>query len=248
MSASRAERLILHGFSQPTDVAAAIGTMDQDLAVERGWYADTLGFGTLRDIAAAYRAGELQYIRPDPNMRPNTRFMNPQLHDRYVPLLTPNAATVLHVFGAEWRKAAQTLGVNTDIRLAVTSMTRTAIYQQELVDAGKYASDRQSTHVVGNAFDIDLGGYYQGPEIGLRAVSMRSVERQEEIANAFIGGLGVRQYAILRLGAEHYDPRVEQATYLAQKVLEDQGLIKGLIEMPDTPNRCLHVAVAPEHS
>lgn len=158
MSASRAERLILQGFSQPADVAAAIGTMDQDLEVERGWYADTPGFGTLRDIVAAYRAGELQYIRPDPNMRPNTRFMNPQLNYRHVPLLTPNAATVLHVFGAEWRKAAQTLGVNTDIRLAVTSMTRTAIYQQELVDAGKYASDTHSTHVVGNAFDIDLGG------------------------------------------------------------------------------------------
>lgn len=49
-------------------------------------------------------------------------------------------------------------------------------------------------------------------------------------------------------GAEHYDPRVEQATYLAKKALEKQGLIKGLIEMAETPNRCLHVAVAPEHS
>ncbi len=248
MSASGAEALILEGFSDPDDVAANFGNIDQDLAIERGWYADTTAFESLSDVAIACQFGRLQYVRADTNIRPITRLLNPHLHGRFLPLLTPNAATVLHVFGAEWRKHAEDLGVSADTRLAVTSLTRTAEYQQQLVAAGKFASSRQSSHTVGNAFDIDLGGYYVGQnEVGITAVSERSLDKQLRIAEAFVGGLGVRHQAILRLGAEHYDPRVEQATYLAQTALEQQGLIKGLIEMQDTPNRCLHVAVAPDH-
>jgi hypothetical protein len=77
------------------------------------------------------------------------------------PFLLPTARVALAVVGRLWREELLDLGiVSPELRLSVTSLTRTEDMQQALVASGAVAAPG-STHCVGATFDVDASGYYR---------------------------------------------------------------------------------------
>lgn len=238
---------VIKGFSSPQAVALGMVGADEVLAREREWYGDAERLQDAAAIVAARACGKLVEVESvsNENFRLIGRFRNSDLHTNYPRLLTPNAAQSLLIMAGLWRQEADKLAVPRSVHLSVTSLARHQEYQNILVEFGKFAVP-DSTHVTGNAFDFDLGGYYMDLEDGREAcVALRQPKEQIKIADAFECDLGVARYNPVRLGPEHFDTRVPQALMIARRVLYDEEYINALIEMPETVNCTLHVAAAP---
>lgn len=236
---------VLKGFSQSHEVAEGMEGIDAALARERKWYRGAQRYQDNAAIAGGLATGALVRVVPDENLQLIRRFRNPTLEATFPPYLTPLALDALQGLGRAWRVAANKLSVPSSVRLSVTSLTRTEEYQAELVASGKFAVS-DSTHVTGNAFDIDLGGYYvdlgDGKEM---VVSLREPQDQAKIAQAFQDELGVVRVDPIRLGAKHYNPEVTGALLYVASALHTNEIINTVIEMPNTPNRVLHTVPRP---
>lgn len=233
------------GFSNPEEVCVGLQTIDIDLRRERDWYGAMAHYADQKAIQTASETGELVRVNADDNFQIIGRFRhdNPELP--YQPYLTHSALHMLHVMGRYWRHAARSRGIADGVRLAVTSMVRSQEYQDELVRAGKFAVP-DSTHMTGNAFDIDLGGYYNALEDGREAtVSLRSPATQSKIGKALVRDLGLEPYNPVRFGPESFEPEVTEAVMRVAEGLHQLGVINRVIEMPESANRVLHVAVSP---
>jgi hypothetical protein len=238
---------IIKGFSDPTEADLEKALVDTER--ERDWYSDVPGFETNADILRAHEAGKLALVRETELYRPATRFLNPDLHHIYPPFLSFSAHDLLEKIAQQWRHHADILGVPDDIRLSITSMTRSIAYQRELVAAGKLAVD-DSTHTKqeGGASDADLGGYYQGFGADLKAISLRTPAQQAPIRQIFAEELKAYGMQPTLVGPEYFDPRVPKALGLATQQLHEQGVMNAVEEFPDDPNNCLHMAVNPHLS
>lgn len=237
---------IMTGLSRREDVIVGMKGLDEQLRREREWYRDAPRLKDDAALVGAVATGRLVRVEANQDIQLIGRFRNPALHTMYPPYLSVRAKKTLHLLGRTWRQAANLLDVPLEVRLSATSFTRHDEYQAELVAAGKFAV-ADSTHVTGEAFDIDLGGYFLQLADGREAVvSLREVADQEIIAQAFEDELSVDRYDPVRLGPDHYDHRVSEALFYAAELLHDSGVLNAVIEMPDTPNRVLHTAPAPE--
>ncbi len=239
---------VLEGFSLAEDVEADKVHIDELLDMERAWYADTPRYPDNDAILNAAAAGELVFIGTDENVRPVKRFRNPDLHYTYPPYLAPHAAATLGALGMLWRIEATKLGIHPDVRLAVTSLTRSREYQKVIVTAGKLGV-LDSTHQTGGTFDFDLQGYSVINFSGTRdaVVSTRKPAKQETIAEAFETDYRIRRDDPIRLGPEWFMPEVPRALLTAAQIMFDHGCISMVPEMVGTKNSALHVAAIPPH-
>jgi hypothetical protein len=236
--------VVVKGFSTDQEVQSGMVGLDDALAPERDWYAEAPRFADHLAIIGAVAAGALVEVTPDANVKPIGRFRNSELCGIYPPYLTPNALLCMQGVGRAWRSVADAVGVPDSVRLAATSLTRSQEYQDGLVRAGKFAV-KDSTHVTGNAFDIDLGGYSEDLADGTEVLtSLRPPARQKPIAEALQAGLKRNVYEPVRLGPEYYDPRVTDALLYVVAILHEQGFLNAVPEMTSTVNGVLHIAAA----
>lgn len=223
-----------------------LALMDRALYRERQWYEDTPRFLTNKNIQSAIKKRELRLIDETKDLRPIARF-NASV-EGFTPYLTSNAKRASKAFGSLWRVMLEKeYGiVNPSLRLAVTSMVRTQKYQDTLVKNGRFASP-DSTHCTGNAFDIDLSGYYVH-ESDVQVVS--HVDPRRRKASQKIGTLIARQLGETynsKSITDHYDERITHAALLAAEVMYEEKSINMIHEFKDTPHACLHVAVNPNY-
>jgi len=236
--------VILRGYSRATD--QDIEAARQATGVEREWYDGYTRYPDVDRIKAAYSLGRLVKVFPTDLYRPITRFLNPVLHDRWPPFLSEGAYIALDSLAVMWRRQADVFGVGSEVRLSVTSLTRSVVYQDELIANGKLAV-ADSTHTAGGAFDIDLSGYYEVNGTNTPAViSLRTPEEQAPIRQAFngreLGAAGMHPF--IRPTSE-FDPAVSLALVAAADAMAEEGLINRVVEFPGTNNSCLHIAANP---
>lgn len=237
---------IIEGFSDRATIEKDLANIDENLARERQWYSQAFRFQDHQAALGGLASNKLVSVQGDDNFRLIRRLRNTDLDHIYPPLLTPSAAESLKDIGDLWRKSVTELGVPAEVKLSVTSLLRSQEYQDKIVASGKLAVS-DSTHVTGNAFDIDLGGYYVDLGYGREAtVSLRHPVDQQNIASAFSLDLGVGgEEPHLRQGPEHFLPAVPEALKTVLFAMHDHGLINSFVEMDGTPNATVHVAPSP---
>ncbi|MEX0690045.1 MAG: DUF5715 family protein, partial [Candidatus Paceibacterota bacterium] len=108
-----------------------------------------------------------------------------------------------------------------DIKLSITSLTRSSEYQKEIVNMGKLAV-KNSSHTKGKSFDIDGCGYYQGEE----AINPRFTEKYKE----------------------KYNPRVHKILEEILIEMKENDIINFIPEYYGTTNQCFHVTIAPKNN
>ena len=118
---------------------AMIDDMKDETKIERDWYTAAPRFYKDEDIIKALNSGELVKIEPNSNILPTMRYRNAELHTVYPPYLTPESAELLWDIGNMWRARCDELGIDKNIRLALTSMSRTVEYQEKIIASGKLA-------------------------------------------------------------------------------------------------------------
>ena len=220
--------------------------MDRALYRERQWYQDAPRFETKKQIKTAIKKRNLVFLNETKDLKPIARF-NASM-DGYTPYLTPHALRAAKAFGGLWRIILEREYkiVDQDLRLAVTSMVRTQKYQDTLVASGRFASP-DSTHCTGNAFDIDVSGYYS---IASKDQAISHVDPRRRAASKKIGHLIAEQMGQsfdAKTQSKEYDPRITQAALLAAEVMYEEDSINMIHEFKSTPNACLHIAVNPTY-
>lgn len=240
---------VIKGFSKEVDVKRELPKLESALERERKWYAEAPRFHTLSDILGAVASETLVRVGIDANIKPTRRFRNPELENIFTPFMTPRAYEIYELIGKKWREELNKLPKNqasSNIRLSSTSFVRSQDYQDALVEQGKLAVP-DSTHVTGNAFDIDLGGYYLDLIAGGEAaISLRNPSKQLTIADDLAKLSGVREFDPIRLGPNYFRPEITEALLSVALEMHKEGQINAVPELMDTPNRVLHIAVSPE--
>lgn len=244
MSKATSKSSLLPSLASPSEFE--IATMDRALYREREWYRDMPRFEKKKDIETALKKRTLVRVGETKHLRPIARFNTSM--DGFIPYLTPKAMRASRAFGDLWRIVLeQKYEINDpSLRLAITSMVRTQKYQNLLVESGRFASP-DSTHCTGNAFDIDLSGYYSHTkdEKVLSHVDPRRQEASRKIGSLIAQKIG-EPYANTS-HADMYDPRITQAALLAAEVMYEEESINMIHEFKGTPNACLHIAVNPDY-
>jgi uncharacterized protein YcbK (DUF882 family) len=243
MSKQTSKSPLLPSLASPTEFELAV--MDRALYRERQWYQDAARFQTKKDIKSAIKKRELILVEASKDLKPIARF-NASL-DGYTPYLTRNAYRASKAFGSLWRMVlAREYNIkDPSLRLAITSMVRTQKYQNILVENGRFAA-ADSTHCTGNAFDVDISGYYS---IQSKNQAISHVDPRRRAASAKIGQLiaqKVGEPLLHQAQSDHYDHRITEAALLAAEVLHEEEAINLIHEFKDTPNACLHIAVSPD--
>ncbi len=236
---------VLNGFSDPEVVRQGLAGIGTGLEIEQGWYGNAYRYQNQADIQAGIARGDLVRVVADENLRPIGRFRNPELENTYPPYLTSAALACAQLVGRMWRREANNLRVPRNVVLSCTSFVRHEGYQAQLVAAGKYAVSK-SIHPIGNALDIDLGGYYMDRDDTEVVVSLREPKAQLNIATAMAEDYGVERYDPPRLGPAHFNELVPKALKIALDRLQDEGALAWLNEMPGTANNVAHIAAAPD--
>lgn len=213
--------------------------LDGQLKRERDWYGDEPRYGTNEEIENAWLHGDLVKVGATDDLQPIGRFYRES--DLYLPYLTPGAHRMVTDFGAMWRVVLWNDGLQEPPnRLSVTSMTRSQLYQNGLIARGALASP-DSTHCTGNAVDIDVAGYYRIDPNGRplphghpdRQVKHRQISEKIGRASAELG---------------HYDARITEAAIHVADLMHHAGIINRILEFPNTPNACLHLAASPDYA
>ncbi len=210
--------------------------------IERDWYKDIPVFRDSNAIKMAYKKGVLVKVEANNNLLPIMRLRNPKLEDPYPPFLTIKAHKLLIAICDEWREKMLAEGFSSNIRLAVTSLTRSYEYQQQIVASGKMALS-DGPHLRGEAFDIDGCGYYDWD----KPVN----PRQQKVGRQF-------QEAFEEIGAGLAKPEIEDYNLYQRRVHEilqevlnkraEAGELHYLHEFPNTTNTVFHVARNPNYS
>lgn len=213
-----------------------------DHKIEREWYKDIPVFRDSSAIKTAFQKGILVRVEETENFQPIMRLRNHELEEQYPPFLTKKAYMLLIEICREWRDQMNKEGINPNIRLAITSLTRSYDYQQEIVASGKLALS-DGPHLRGEAFDIDGCGYYNWD----KPVNPRQKQVGQKFQEAFEElGAGLKKPEIEDYS--HYQPRVHQ---ILQEVLErkaKEGVLHYLHEFPNTTNTVYHIARNPNYS
>lgn len=252
LSPDRSDRRIIQGYTQAD--AAALSAARSDTGPERAWLSlerqrRGLYFATNDELQRALSSERLVPVRPTANYRPATRFLNPALAEAYPPYLRPATVAALDDLAGLWRTIADGLGVSPDVRLSVSSMSRTEEYQEGLVRAGKLAVIG-SSHTAGFAVDIDRSGYYVENDEGVRSVTLRPVEYHLAVGGLLhdlAGSNGFAGAVSLAGQDEGFDMRVPFALEQAADLMAGAGYINPVYEFSGTPNACLHVGVRPDY-
>lgn len=187
--------------------------------IEYEWWGDVNPFKTNDDIKKAFINGDLTEVRGDENIKPIMRLLNPDLK-KWLPYLSKDAHNLLIDLGKSWREKMNKENLSKDIKLSITSLTRSSEYQKEIISSGKLAVEG-SSHTKGKSFDIDGCGYYEGEE----AINPRFTDNYEDVYNS-------RVHTILRESLKDF---------------KEKGLLNFIPEYEGTTNQCFHVTVAPEY-
>ena len=217
---------------------AMIEDMTDETRVEREWHKNSQRFFTDEDIVKALASSVLVKIEPSENILPTMRYRNPDLHTVYPPYLTPVAAELLSNIGEMWRARCDELGIDKNIRLALTSMSRTVEYQEKIIASGKLAQP-DSPHTNGEAFDIDGSGYYLGDV----AVNNRAHEKSN--FRAAFAGIADPGQDSPDFRPDLYDPTVISVLIEVLNKLQKEDRIHYLEEFPGTNNECYHICRNP---
>ena len=210
-------------------------------AIERGWYKGIQPYRSLADIILAVETGKLVRVVPTDNYQPIMRLSNPMVAEMYPGYLTSEAKQLLDEVGTAWRQAMGQAGLDSKIKLAVTSLVRTVSYQQAIVRAGKLA-DPDSVHTRGEAFDIDGSGYY----IGSIPINARK-DRQDDFKNAF-RELGAAEDAPEFGDYKLYQPEVHQMLGRVLDHMQSQEKLHFVVEYADTTNQTFHICRHPSYN
>ena len=244
MSNTEAKKPLLPSLATPSKQEYA--EMDRALYKERQWYMDTTRFQKDEHIQREIRQGNLVKMNETNELKPIARF-NASM-EGFTPYLTPRALRAAWAFGSLWRVVLEKQFSIEDrsLRLAVTSMTRSQEYQDTLVESGRFASP-DSTHCTGNAFDIDVSGYYSyvSKENIVSHVDPRRRKASQHIGNLIAQQIGGSPSTTSQ--ADFYDERVTEAALWTAEVLYEEEVINRIHEFKDTPNACLHIAVNPDY-
>lgn len=224
----------------------------EKLVREVDWHRDTPRFNGVAELAGAVVSGSLVELKDDDNIRLIARFTPDmdQAQPGFWPYLTPGALLVAQEFGRLWRHILATeFGVERpDVRLPITSLVRTVPYQMDLVAGGRFASP-DSTHMTGWAFDTDNGSYYKQQEDGLWVSCAHPGGRgqRKDAAEAIRQRYGMDPEAKLfrQVFDREYDPRINEAGYMAAKILHDKEVTNLVLEFPGQPYSVLHQGVNP---
>lgn len=235
----------------------ALRALPDQMAREIAWYGDKPRYATADDVEAdvASRNGRLVRVVPDTNIALIGRLCNPEYHREYPPYLLTVAAQAMRVFGIKWRAELVERGITrNEVRLSATSLLRTEEKQGRLFDdPTKLASAPDiSTHPTGGAIDLDAAGYYI-VSYGQGLVPVPHPDRPQAAVKAITEVLQEgtsKPYATPKprpdqLGAI-YDPEVTDALVAVADRLHEKGLINRIVEFPDGPNRCVHIAPDPD--
>lgn len=210
--------------------------------IERDWYSDIPSFANNAAIAATAKKGVLVKITETSDYLPIMRLRNPKLHDEYPPYLTKASAGLLGQITTEWRKRMLAEGFDQNVRLAITSLTRSQEYQNKIVAAGKMALS-DGPHLRGEAFDIDGCGYY----VGDKPVNPRQKKVGGEFHKAFEQmDAGLPEPELIDYN--EYQPRIHEILHEVLKDLMAQDKLHYLHEFPNTNNTVFHVARNPHTS
>jgi hypothetical protein len=220
--------------------------MDHALYRERQWYQDAQRIENDQHMKGAIKRGELVRVGDMKDIKPIARFQSSI--EGFSPYLTAHALRAVKAFGGLWRIMLERESriVDPSLRLALTSMVRTQEYQNTLVTSGRFASP-DSTHCTGNAFDIDVSGYYS-IEPNNHVIS--HVDPRRRKASKKIGSLIAEKMGhtfIDNIQCESYDPRITQAALRAAEIMYEEDSINMIHEFKDSPNACLHIAVNPDY-
>lgn len=185
--------------------------------IEYEWWGDLDPLETNNDINKSFIDGELVEVIEDENIRPIMRLQNPDLK-KWLPYLSRDAHKLLIDLGKNWREKMNKENLPKDIKLSITSLTRSVEYQKEIISSGKLAVEG-SSHTKGKSFDIDGCGYYKGEE----AINPRFTDNYKDV----------------------YDTRVHTILREILQDLKEQGSLNFIPEYEGTTNQCFHVTVAP---
>lgn len=209
-------------------------------AVERQWYSSVPPFKSLNAILKAYKAGRLVKVVPTDTYATIMRLRNPKLMSMYAPFLTPNAKALLEEVCTRCHNQIVAEGLDSRIRLAVTSLTRTTTYQATLIAAGRLA-DPESAHMRGEVFDVDASGYY---------LSDTPVHPRKSLDSSI-------KQAFKKLGADMvapeigdistYKPRVHQILRGVLVQMAAENKLHFAHEYPNTNNDLYHVCRNPDY-
>ncbi len=244
MGKSTSNKQLLPSLASPSKTE--YDSMDLALQREREWYKDSPRYLVKKDIKRAIRNNELVHLRESEDLKPIARFNTSM--DGFTPYLTPEALRAAKAFGYLWRVIMEEQYgiVDPALKLAVTSMVRTQKYQDKLVASGRFASP-DSTHCTGNAFDIDVSGYYSlvDNDTAISHVDPRRKAAGQRIGSLIAQSLGETFNAESHGGS--YDKRVTESAIWTAEVLFEEYEINRVHEFKDSPNACLHIAVNPDY-
>lgn len=212
----------------------------KEVEVEQQWYKDVPPFQSLAQILSAYGTGRLVKVESNLDYQPIMRLRNPKLAESYPGYLTPEAKKLLNEIAHHWREQMEAAGLDKAIRLAITSLVRTTVYQRTIVKAGKLASP-DSPHTRGVAFDIDASGYY----IGETAVNARQGE-QAKFHEAF-KELGAELPQPTYADYDRYNPAVHELLKQVLITMTKDQKLHFVIEYPGTTNQVFHVCLNPSY-
>lgn len=223
--------------------------LDAKLQRERVWYEDAPRFRTPRDIGQAIDRGDLVYVEDNANTQLIARFRKAQPIEGYIAFATPAVARLVADYGELYRKVLEQEFniVDPAIRLALTSITRTQQYQDQLTAIPGRLASSDSRHCAGVAFDLDVSAYYRVGEDGVR--------RSHSHPGRKAGQIAINQQLQQQLGslaqptlyADNYDPAVTEAAVVAAEQLHAAGAVNLIKEFSGTPNACLHIAGNPDY-
>ncbi len=193
--------------------------VEKQTEIERSWWTEIKPYESLEEIASDFTLGKLVRVESNSNFKLIMRFANPDLED-WQPYLTKEANSLLGEVTERWRLKMNQANLATDIRLAITSLTRTMEYQNKLREAGKLAM-LDSAHTKGQAFDVDGCGYYEASE---------NINPRQN-----------KNYRVL------YNPLIHQ---LLQETLEEiklEGKLNYVLEYKGSSNQVFHIARSPRY-
>jgi len=230
--------VLLRNFIKITD--KDIYLVRKQTAIERRWYKKVKPFTSIQEILLAAKRGQLVKITPTKNYCPILRLRNNQLIEKYPPFLTTAAKNLLDEISEKWRSLCSEAKIDSQIRLAITSLVRTQKYQDILIKSGKLAMPN-SPHMRAEAFDIDASGYY----LGEVPINPRS-NYQKQFAKAFSAisaELSSPPFGDYRL----YNPLVHQILLKVLKQMKRENKLNFVYEYPKTTNACLHICRNPDY-
>lgn len=220
---------------------------------ELDWHQSSARFQTNDDVSEAFMEGRLIRVTPTDHFRPIARLLNPDLQETYPPFLTKKALKELKKVTKSWHKLVNKLDKQyKDLRVPVTSLTRSQKYQNGLVKLGKFATPH-STHCTGYTFDLDASSYYLKQEDGTFK-SVPDPRRNTGQTKKIIGNISknIREIAKDNQAKFHttqssanYNQEITDLLIEAVKKRAKRGQINYVIEFKGTPNRVVHVCVKP---